>query len=223
MKSLISWLMVSTAIHVLIFLSFSNLVHFHQEKLPLMFDLTIVPAVVDPVDIPVTQPKSKHTPEHKKESFKKLPSEDAQAAIADTIKPDTGDTLKRVPTFEPEAAIEAVSTTPSSKSNISSGAIQELNEEFKIDKQAKVLYSIRPQYPRLAKNAGIEGTVIVTMLIEINGRVKEIRFDKIPNDLFRKPVEEAVSRWRFKPAIFQGKPVKCKVTQGFEFYLDNFQ
>ncbi len=35
------------------------------------------------------------------------------------------------------------------------------------------------------------------------------------------PVEEAVSRWRFKPAIFQEKPVKCRVTQGFEFGLYN--
>jgi protein TonB len=50
--------------------------------------------------------------------------------------------------------------------------------------------------------------VIVEAIIDENGRVTNVKVLKgLPMGLDRSAVE-AVQRWRFKPAMFQGRPVK---------------
>jgi len=68
--------------------------------------------------------------------------------------------------------------------------------------------AIRPKYPKEAKEAGIEGTVIVQVYVDKKGRVKEtIILKGIPNTGLDEAAIEAIKKTKFKPAMQRGKPV----------------
>jgi TonB family protein len=94
-------------------------------------------------------------------------------------------------------------------------------EEGQTDEPAVLLQSSAPVYPRRAQSRGIGGVVSVIILIDRGGRAAKIDFERLPDELFRKPVYDAVSRWRFKPAYHQGVPVRIRVRQEFEFGVTN--
>lgn len=92
-------------------------------------------------------------------------------------------------------------------------------EEGQTDEPPVVLYSIPPKYPSRARDQGIQGIVSVVIVIDQTGHCSKIDFWTLPDEIFRKPVEDAVSKWRFKPAHHKNVPVRVKVRQEFEFGL----
>jgi protein TonB len=77
-----------------------------------------------------------------------------------------------------------------------------------------------PDYPELARAAGAEGTVMVEVTIDKNGRVIEARV--ISSDTI-KSLEEAAKKaamdWLFNPAKQRDIPVKARIVIPFEFDL----
>lgn len=72
----------------------------------------------------------------------------------------------------------------------------------------EIIERVQPQYTEVARKARLQGTVIVEAIIDENGRVTNVKVLKgLPMGLDRAAVE-AVQKWRFKPAMFQGRPVK---------------
>jgi len=64
------------------------------------------------------------------------------------------------------------------------------------------------RYPEIAHRAGIQGTVIVSGKVGIDGKVTKTRIDKSSgNDQLDKAAEEAMMQARFSPAVSGGKPV----------------
>ena len=90
-------------------------------------------------------------------------------------------------------------------------------EEGQTDEPPVILFSTPPKYPYKARNQGIEGVVLIVILIDRNGRPLRVSFESLPHEIFRKPVEEAVAKWRFRPAYHKGMPVRIRVRQEFEF------
>jgi TonB family protein len=90
-------------------------------------------------------------------------------------------------------------------------------EEGQTDEPPEILYSVSPKYPRQAQNQGIGGVVSVIIVIDRTGNPSHVSFDKIPHEMFRTPVEEAIYKWRFKPAHHKGIPVRIRVRQEFDF------
>lgn len=78
-----------------------------------------------------------------------------------------------------------------------------------------------PDYPELARAAGAEGTVMVEVTIDKNGRVLDARV--ISSDTI-KSLEEAAKRaamdWLFNPAKQRDIPVKARIVIPFEFSLN---
>jgi protein TonB len=74
------------------------------------------------------------------------------------------------------------------------------------DIEPEVIRRIVPTYPDLARQAGIEGDVIVRVLIGKRGEVKAVEVER-SSDLFDEAAVEAVRRWTFRPAIASGNPV----------------
>ncbi len=69
------------------------------------------------------------------------------------------------------------------------------------DKAPEPLSAIRPEYPEIAMEAGIEGTVIVDFFIDEKGRVTDIYVYKgIPNTGLDEAAMGAIKRTRWKPA-----------------------
>lgn len=72
---------------------------------------------------------------------------------------------------------------------------------------AKLVYSPLPVYPAAVKKAGIQGAVILEILIGKDGRVKQLHYVSGPPRLAR-PSMEAVRQWRYRPTLLNGEPVE---------------
>jgi protein TonB len=84
------------------------------------------------------------------------------------------------------------------------------------DESAEPIYTVRGEYPDIARQAGVEGTVVVQALVGVDGRVRETRIVRsIP--LLNGAAQEAVRQWRFKPAATGGGPVATWVSIPISF------
>ncbi len=79
----------------------------------------------------------------------------------------------------------------------------------------------KPEYPTAEESRGVEATVVVQLLIDEEGRVKDARAVLGP-EVFRKAVLGVAFKWRFKPAVHQGKPVKVWGVKQVQFKLRRF-
>jgi protein TonB len=78
---------------------------------------------------------------------------------------------------------------------------------------------VRPTYPQFAKDAQIEGTVLLHVLVAADGRVRHIRVVRGITGLDQAAVD-AVKRWEFRPATREGRPVAVWVEIPMDFHLD---
>lgn len=64
------------------------------------------------------------------------------------------------------------------------------------------------EYPKAAKDKGIEGRVSVRALVSTNGRIIKSFTENSTNNLFDEPAQTAVKRAKFTPAIHKGKRIQ---------------
>ncbi len=77
-----------------------------------------------------------------------------------------------------------------------------------LEKQPVLLASVPPRYPRDMSSGGIEGLVVIVFLLNEQGQVEDPRVDSASRPEFEQPALEAVKKWRFKPGMREGEPVK---------------
>lgn len=79
---------------------------------------------------------------------------------------------------------------------------------------------VKPEYPRIAQEAGVEGTVVVHVYLGKDGRVLKAELDeKARVPLLDDAALEAAKRWVFKPAFTNNQPVSVWVVLPFRFIL----
>ncbi|MBM3319296.1 MAG: energy transducer TonB [Candidatus Eisenbacteria bacterium] len=81
----------------------------------------------------------------------------------------------------------------------------------------------RPDYPALARQAGIEGTVVAKVYIDEKGRVIRVEIVQSPAEIFNEPVKQALFKSEFYPAKQRDIPVKSRILVPFEFYIRSGQ
>ncbi|GIT74566.1 MAG: hypothetical protein Ct9H300mP29_5600 [Candidatus Neomarinimicrobiota bacterium] len=82
------------------------------------------------------------------------------------------------------------------------------------------LRPIKPKYPEIAQEAGIEGTVVVQVFVDEKGRVKETVILKgIPNTGLDEAATEAIRLVRFKPAKQRERAVGVWISIPVNFRL----
>lgn len=79
---------------------------------------------------------------------------------------------------------------------------------------------VKPRYPDIAKQAGIEGTVILQLLVETNGKVLKAKVLKSLHPELDKSAIDAAYRTTFYPAKQRDKPVKVWVSYPIRFVLE---
>ena len=85
---------------------------------------------------------------------------------------------------------------------------------------AKLLNSVSPIYPNLAKRRGIEMEVKVDFVIDRKGRVKDVKFDQQSKLIyFKSAIRSAMRKWRFSPATKNNNKVESNMTKIFSFSL----
>tara|TARA_B100001250_G_scaffold377729_1_gene367036 strand:- start:4635 stop:5249 length:615 start_codon:yes stop_codon:yes gene_type:complete len=80
--------------------------------------------------------------------------------------------------------------------------------------------AIRPIYPEIAQEAGIEGVVVVQAFIDEKGRVKEtIILKGVPNTGLDEAAMEAIRKTKFQPAEQRERPVAVWISIPVNFRL----
>jgi TonB family protein len=94
------------------------------------------------------------------------------------------------------------------------GGVREDPDDFK----KRITYSPHPQYPSIARRAGIQGNVLLQVRLNKDGRVEvEKLIDGQP--ALADAAIAAVKQWRAKPEWVNGKPVEVISTVAFKFQL----
>jgi len=75
-------------------------------------------------------------------------------------------------------------------------------------------------YPQIARDAGIEGMVVVRILVDKNGNYKKHKIIKQAHPMLAKSCEKHVGKLKFTPAIQGGKPIQFWVNVPFRFKLE---
>ena len=84
------------------------------------------------------------------------------------------------------------------------------------------LKAIRPKYPKAAKEAGIEGTVMVQVFVNEKGRVTETAILRgIPNSGLDEAAIKAIEKVKFRPARQGNKKVGVWISIPVNFRLKN--
>ncbi len=82
----------------------------------------------------------------------------------------------------------------------------------------RLLQRVEPVYPRLAIAAHIEGDVVVTAIIETDGRVRQVAV-KSGHPLLAPAAEAAVPQWLYEPTRLNGQPVAVQLDVIVKFRL----
>lgn len=85
-------------------------------------------------------------------------------------------------------------------------------------KPPRMIKDVLPVYPEEARQARIEGVVILAVRMDINGRVKNTKILKsIPQ--LDQAAKDAVKQWVYEPLLLKGKPVEVVFTVTVRFQL----
>ena len=84
--------------------------------------------------------------------------------------------------------------------------------------RSKLQFSVDPVYPQAARDAGIEGTVELAIVISKEGKVQSIQVTD-GHPLLAAAAQQAVSQWVYSPTLLNGDPVEVVTTVSVPFRL----
>ena len=86
-----------------------------------------------------------------------------------------------------------------------------------VDREPRALVQINPKYPlRLIRNK-VKGRVDIWVVIDERGKVNDYKVKSTTHLSFTKEVTRVIKKWKFSPAIKNGKPVTVRKIQPFLF------
>ena len=154
-----------------------------------------------------------------------------QVAITQPVAPPTVGVAVPVPDAEapPEQTIasqeEIAQTTPgvdAGKGDLvvapPSDDLPQFGEYVYVEELPEAITKVKPDYPDIAREAGVDGVVLVQALVGKDGKVKDVRVVK-PIPMLDDAAITAVKQWVFKPALSNNKPVAVWVAVPVRFSL----
>jgi protein TonB len=82
----------------------------------------------------------------------------------------------------------------------------------------RVIFQLSPEYPILAQQAGIQGEVIISAVIDSHGNVVNMKVVSGPPLLYLAAMK-ALAKWKFEPTYLDGEPVAIKWDVSVKFYI----
>ncbi len=89
-----------------------------------------------------------------------------------------------------------------------------------VEKQPVPVKQVQPEYPEIARRAGVEGTVWVKILVDKEGKAKKAVVMKSDAEIFNEPAVNAAKQWVFTPAMMNNGPVAVWAAVPFRFKLN---
>ena len=99
-----------------------------------------------------------------------------------------------------------------------SDALPAFGEYVYVEELPEAITKVSPEYPDIARQSSMEGTVVVQALVGKDGKVKDTKVVKSVPVLDDAAVA-AVKKWVFKPALSNNKPVAVWVAVPVKFSL----
>jgi protein TonB len=119
------------------------------------------------------------------------------------------------PGSPPQTAPEAPTTRDTEiAANLTSNAAERV--QMSSDTSSIVTRSVRPNYPLLARQMKVQGSVILQALIGKDGIIQNLRVVSGPH-ILASAAQDAVRQWHFKPHLEGAEPVEteAKITVNF--------
>ncbi len=93
--------------------------------------------------------------------------------------------------------------------------------EDTVDEPPRASYRPPLKYPDYARKRGINGHVLLNLLVTATGEVEDVKLlTSEPQGLFDQVAINSVKEWSFDPATYKGSPVKVWVKQKISFNLN---
>jgi len=102
-----------------------------------------------------------------------------------------------------------------------SGGIGQYYEFFKVEVKPEPIKTVLPEYPEVARKAGLEGRVTVAAIVDENGNVIYAEVISSTNKIFEEVALKAAYQYKFKPGMMKDKRVKVRVIIPFAFKLQS--
>lgn len=156
-----------------------------------------------------------------------------QVQVATPVAPPTVGVAVPVPDAEapPEQTIASQEEIAQSTGSVESSGdaivvappaedeMPKFDEYVFFEELPEAITKVAPQYPDIAREAGVDGTVMVQALVGKDGKVHGTRVVKsIP--MLDAAATKAVEQWVFKPALANNKPVAVWVAVPVKFSLN---
>jgi TonB family protein len=84
----------------------------------------------------------------------------------------------------------------------------------------RIRHEVLPEYPEDARQAGVQGTVVLDAVVSPEGAVTQVKLVSGPEALSVAAID-AVRWWRYEPYLIDGKPATVETTVSVDFRLAN--
>jgi protein TonB len=84
--------------------------------------------------------------------------------------------------------------------------------------EGNLIYRVQPQYPALARQARVQGIVVLRAMISREGRIENLQVISGP-PLLVKSAMDAVLQWRYRPYYLNNEPVEVETQVTVNFTL----
>lgn len=159
------------------------------------------------VATPKAKPKPKPKPKKRKQAKPKR--------LKPVPTPDLGAVLSGIDFGLPDVGLEF-----GADDNLLGNTDVDTMTQDAVDNPPQAVSTASFNYPPAAKKKGIQGYVVLSVLIDEAGTVRDAQvLESSPPGLFDDSALDGIRRWRFSPASYQGKPVKTWVQQKIVFQL----
>ncbi len=88
-----------------------------------------------------------------------------------------------------------------------------------VEQEPKLIYTIPPVYPEIARRSEIEGKVIIKALVDKEGKIKKAIVVWTSHEIFNQSAIDAVMQYRFTPAMMNNGPGPAWVKIPFKYKL----
>ncbi len=134
-----------------------------------------------------------------------------------TIEKVYSQALPNFGTDKPKKA--AVKSEAKSEAKANNEEYPGINDFVPVDQQPAIVKRASVPYPELAKTARIEGNVYLKVLVDKDGKPKQVVVFKSDADVFNEAAKESAMKSTYSAATNDGNPVACWLVVPYSFKL----
>ena len=117
----------------------------------------------------------------------------------------------------PEFAAPAPPPAPAIRAEAPASAPKRIEVSSEVQ-EAKLLTMVQPEYPKLAQTARIQGSVLLSAIIDKEGKIVELKVIE-GSPFLAESALAAIKRWRYRPTYLNGEPVEIATRIIVRFHL----